>query len=329
MRDGPVSQLNQTTKAAQAQTQWMKQAAAAAARGGAGAKHSPFPRSSEGSGVRRISGVRSGGSNSSGGGGGGGAMRVVGPVEGEPLVDDGTWLQSGGGGVPGDGMMDRPMSDAAKAIHARYEEEERRAAARDKAALRNGSKARQRRKREERRAKKRADRRVREERRRERKQELRAEREKARLERKERTDKDKVLDKKVEAAMDKGDLDGVKKVWLVKKKKQERRRAGLPSDSESEGGSDSDSDNSDVEVLRGHDDENDEEVEARAQDGKFVGDMYVFAAKGLPKVDWNFFSKGSIDSYLMIEWDGAYIKPKKAVQRAKIWMLRDVSSAKY
>ena len=96
------------------------------------------------------------------------AMRVVGPVEGEPLVDDGTWLQSGGRGVPGGGMMDRPMSDAAKAIHARYEEEERRAA-RDSGApqrLRRGAK------REERRAKKRADRRVREERRRERKQEL-------------------------------------------------------------------------------------------------------------------------------------------------------------
>ena len=116
-------------------------------------------------------------------------------------------------------------------------------------------------------------------------------------------------------------LEKIKKVWLHRKRVEERRAQGLPSESESEDesrGSDSSLD-SDQDV--GLEDEEDPEVEEKAQEGKFTGDMYVFAAKGLPKVDWF----GSIDSYIKVQWDDEDILPKKAVEKGKkLWVMKPI-----
>ena len=52
--------------------------------------------------------------------------------------------------------------------------------------------------------------------------------------------------------------------------------------------------------------------EELAQTGNFEGDMYVFAAKDLPAVDWPF---GTIDSYIKVEWNGANVLPVKGEER--------------
>jgi len=67
----------------------------------------------------------------------------------------------------------------------------------------------------------------------------------------------------------------------------------------------------DEEELKRIEDEKKEAIEAacdrRAKNGRFSGNIKIICASGLPKVDTNWFSSGSIDPYIVVKFNGIEI----------------------